>query len=118
MRSKLTFWFYFETNKVVDEKKRSVLLPETDYYTRDGVTRLTNKLEQYLQKQHVRRARQTAQEPEVLPRSRARTNEEVDIGIGGNALGRVDVDVVGSAVLERVVTGTSNFPARSVTGPL
>ena len=64
VRSKLTFWFCFETNNVVDEKKRSVLLPETDYYTRDGVTRLTNKLEQYLQKQHVRRARQTAQEQE------------------------------------------------------
>ena len=97
VRSKLTFWFYFETNNVVDEKKRSVLLPETDYYTRDGVTRLTNKLEQYLQKQHVRRALQTAQEQEQEQQQEAgRTGEDEDSRAGGRCLRTRQVEAVRS----------------------
>ena len=64
VRSKLVFWFYFETGNGVDAKKRSVKLLDTEYYARDGVTRLENRLEQYLQKQYERRERQAAQEQE------------------------------------------------------
>ena len=45
VRSKLVFWFYFETGNGVDAKKRSVKLIDTEYYARDGVTRLENRLE-------------------------------------------------------------------------
>ena len=64
VRSKLVFWFYFETGNGVDAKKRPVELIDTEYYARDGVTRLENRLEQYLQKQYERRERQAAQEQE------------------------------------------------------
>ena len=64
VRSKLVFWFYFETGNGVDAKKRPVKLIDTEYYARDGVTRLENRLEQYLQKQYERRERQAAQEQE------------------------------------------------------
>ena len=55
VRSKLVFWFYFETGNGVDAKKRPVELIDTEYYARDGVTRLENRLEQYLQRQYERR---------------------------------------------------------------
>ena len=64
VRSKLVFWFYFETGNGVDAKKRPVKLIDTEYYARDGVTRLENRLEQYLQQQYERRERQAAQEQE------------------------------------------------------